>query len=62
MLNPRKTELFRAMQACGRYENDEDIIDTIHTIREQVADGEDPEELLHEEGFEPDYIFDIIDI
>lgn len=58
----RKTELFRAMQQCGRYSDDEDIIETIEFMREQVADGEDPEELLHDEGFEPDFIFDIVDI
>jgi hypothetical protein len=29
--------------------------------RERVANGEDPEEILHEEfGLEPDYVFDLI--
>ncbi len=27
---------------------------------ERVMDGEDPEEILFEEGLEPDYVFDII--
>lgn len=29
-------------------------------LRERVVDGEDPEELLHEIGLEPDYIWDIL--
>jgi len=29
-------------------------------LRERVVDGEDPEELLHEIGLEPDYVWDII--
>jgi hypothetical protein len=34
-----------------------------HAIKEmkiQVADGEDPEEVLYENGLEPDYIFEIL--
>lgn len=27
---------------------------------QRVQDGEDPEEVLYEEGFEPDYIFDLL--
>lgn len=29
-------------------------------MKERVADGEDPEEVLFDEGFEPDYVFDIL--
>jgi hypothetical protein len=30
-------------------------------MKQRVSEGEDPEEVLLDEGFEPDYIFDIID-
>jgi hypothetical protein len=34
----------------------------IAEARERVANGEDPEEILHDDfGLEPDYIFDILD-
>lgn len=29
-------------------------------MMERVWDGEDPEEVLYEEGLEPDYVFDIL--
>lgn len=32
----------------------------IEEWRSRVSDGEDPEELLFDEGFEPDYIFDLL--
>lgn len=34
--------------------------DLIKEMRERAEDGEDPEELLHEVGLEPDYVWDII--
>jgi hypothetical protein len=34
--------------------------DAIHEMQQRVIDGEDPEEVLHEIGLEPDYIFDIL--
>ncbi len=35
--------------------------DTIADLRRRVYNGEDPEELLHDElGLEPDYVFDIL--
>jgi len=33
----------------------------IAEMRERVSDGEDPEDVLHEYGLEPDYVFDILD-
>lgn len=55
------TTLYKAMIASGNYSPD-DAIEAIAEMRALVATGEeDPEELLHYEGFEPDYIFDIID-
>ena len=32
----------------------------IEEMRERTFNGENPEELLYEQGLEPDYIFDII--
>lgn len=54
-----RTALFRAMMSSGRYER-EDAIEAIEDMRNDVLHGENPEELLHEEGFEPDYIYDIM--
>ncbi len=62
MLPANKTELYRTMIASGRYSPDA-AIDAIDSLRYEVAAGEeDPEEALHNEGFEPDYIFDILDL
>lgn len=36
--------------------------DLLEELRGRVIDGEDPEELLHEIGLEPDYIFELIDL
>lgn len=32
----------------------------LHEMMDRVMEGEDPEEILHEIGLEPDYIFDLI--
>ena len=34
--------------------------DLVSELKERVADGENPEEVLYDEGLEPDYIFDIM--
>lgn len=38
----------------------EEAIELIADMRKQVLEGADPEELLYDEGLEPDYIFDLI--
>lgn len=39
----------------------EEALEAIQDARDRVMEGEDPEEILHEEfGLEPDYVFDII--
>lgn len=39
----------------------EDARELIEELRERVAKGEDPEDLLHDElGLEPDYIWELI--
>lgn len=32
----------------------------VEEMRERVYEGENPEDVLYDEGLEPDYIFDII--
>lgn len=44
----------------GRNMSAEEATDTIQEMKKRFWEGEDPEEILHEYGFEPDYIFDII--
>jgi len=39
----------------------EEAEDLIREMKERVKEGEDPEEVLFDEGFEPDYIFDILE-
>lgn len=39
----------------------EDARELIQELRQRVLEGEDPEELLHDElGLEPDYIWELI--
>lgn len=39
----------------------EEATDRVREMRRSVLiDGEDPEEILYDEGLEPDYIFDIL--
>jgi hypothetical protein len=38
----------------------EEAEEIITNMREDVLAGADPEEILFEEGLEPDYVFDII--
>ncbi len=41
--------------------SEDEARDIIADIRRRVHEGEDPDELLHNElGLEPDYIFDIL--
>ncbi|MBO6177838.1 MAG: hypothetical protein J6O04_01520 [Selenomonadaceae bacterium] len=38
----------------------EEAVDLVQEMRERVLDGENPEEVLYDEGLEPDYIFELI--
>jgi hypothetical protein len=38
----------------------EEANDIIVEMRSRVEDGEDPEEILFDEGLEPDYVFDLL--
>jgi len=35
--------------------------EVIEEMKDRLYEGEDPEELLYEQGLEPDYIFDLLD-
>lgn len=53
------TELLKVLmerEDCSENEAQEMIDD----MREQIEEGEDPEEVLFEYGLEPDYLFDLI--
>lgn len=39
-----------------------DALDLIEEMRQEVFEGADPEEILQEQGLEPDYIFEILDL
>lgn len=38
----------------------EEAIELVKEMRQRVREGENPEDVLYEEGLEPDYIFDLI--
>jgi len=51
--------LRQALQT-GQELSHEEALDRIREMKERIREGEDPEEVLYEEGLEPDYIFDLI--
>lgn len=53
-------ELLQALINSGNAENESEAQALISELREQVFEGEDPEELLYELGLEPDYVFDLL--
>ena len=48
------------MRRDGLCKEDAQVL--INEMKERVENGEDPEEVLYDEGLEPDYIFDLIDL
>lgn len=48
------------MLASGYYESAQEVHEVIAEMKERVRNGEDPEEVLHEEGFEPDFVYDLL--
>ncbi len=40
--------------------SEQEALDYVAEMRQRIAEGEDPEEALYDEGLEPDYIFDLI--
>jgi len=52
--------LIKALINNESAESIEEAREIIAEMRERVADGEDPEDVLYEYGLEPDYVFDIL--
>lgn len=61
MRDLKQSELYAAMLASGNYSDHIDIVDSLEAMAEEIEAGADPVEVLHCEGFEPDYVFDLID-
>lgn len=51
--------LHQALQT-GQELSHKEALDRMREMKERIRKGEDPEEVLYEEGLEPDYIFDLI--
>ena len=58
MKNPIMNDLIRALISKG-YDYSE-ALTVWEDMRQEVASGEDPEEVLYFEGLEPDYVFDLL--
>ena len=56
MASELKKSLMNGMNEMTSKEADE----TIEEMKNQIFDGENPEDLLYDYGLEPDYIFDLI--
>jgi hypothetical protein len=41
--------------------NDKELMEAINEMLERIQDGENPQEILEENGFEIDYLFDLLD-
>lgn len=39
---------------------EDEAMELVEEMRQRVYEGENPEDVLYEEGLEPDYIFDLI--
>lgn len=59
MQKAEDTELARIFMTRDHMDRD-DAKAKVEEMRSRVWDGEDPEDLLWEEGLEPDYIMDLI--
>jgi ArsR family metal-binding transcriptional regulator len=54
------TQLESALISSEQAEDLKEAREIVKEMKERVNDGEDPEEILHEHGLEPDYIFDLL--
>jgi hypothetical protein len=41
--------------------NKNEATELINEMRQRVTEGENPEEVLYEEGLEPDYVFELLE-
>ncbi len=54
-----ETNLHKALMKCNEWSLEEAETE-IQCMKNRVAEGENPEDLLYEQGLEPDYFFDLI--
>jgi len=64
-VEPKKDPRGKPSELVGIFMNRDELTrdeaeDFVSELKERVADGENPEEVLYDEGLEPDYIFDIM--
>lgn len=55
-----QTELFQDLTRSSLHGDQTEVIELISEMRNRVAAGDDPEEVLYEEGLEPDYVLDLL--
>lgn len=61
MSNKQDSDLVKALINSGQAENSEVAKGIVNEIRNRVLEGEDPEEILHDEySLEPDYVLDVL--
>lgn len=53
------SELLSALTESGDYDLTE-AKEILKEMRARVREGEDPEEVLYDEGLEPDYVLDLL--
>lgn len=46
----------------NRGDDADTVSETIQYMVDSVIEGRDPEEVLYEEGLEPDYVFDLLEL
>ena len=54
-------ELIDVMISSGAVNDEQEALQLLRELRQEVLEGADPEELLHDLGFEPEYVFDLLD-
>ena len=54
------SELKKALMT-GQDMSSTEANEAIKEMKDRLYEGEDPEELLYEQGLEPDYIFDLLE-
>lgn len=61
MPRPIETGLYTAMVRRGGYGTAADIVALIDKMQQRVREGENPIDILQEEGFEVDYAIDLLE-
>jgi hypothetical protein len=53
--------LIEAMISSETVSDEQEAFQLIRELRQEVLEGADPEELLYDLGFEPEYVLDLLD-